>query len=164
MDYHIRKAKSKDKEQIVSIFNYYVENSYAAYPEHKADLDFFDKLTELATGYPLYVIDTTEGEAVGFGLMRPYHNSETFRRTAKLTYFIHPAHTRKGLGTRLLNALTEKAKQMDINTVLADISSKNPASIDFHKKNGFQECGRFKRVGKKFGKDFDVIWMQKFIK
>jgi phosphinothricin acetyltransferase len=163
MDYHIRKAKGKDREQIISIFNYYVENSYAAYPEHKADLGFFDKLRELATGYPLYVIDTSEGEVVGFGLMRPYHSSETFRRTAELTYFIHPAHTRKGLGTRLVSAFTRRAKEIGIDTLLADISSRNTASIDFHKKNGFRECGRLKRVGKKFGRDFDVVWMQKFI-
>jgi len=163
MDYHIRKVKGKDKEQIISIFNYYVENSYAAYPEHKVDLSFFDKLKELATGYPLYVIDTPKGEIVGFGLMRPYHSFETFRRTAKLTYFLHPAHTRKGLGTKLVSAFTKKAKEIGIDTLLADMSSRNTASIDFHKKNGFQECGRFKRVGKKFGRDFDLVWMQKFI-
>jgi len=162
MNYHIRKAKSKDKEQIISIFNYYVENSYAAYPERKVDLGFFDKLRELATGYPLYVIDTPEG-VVGFGLMRRYHSSETFRRTAILTYFIHPAHTRKGLGTKLVSAFAKEAKEIGIDTLLADISSRNTASIDFHKKNGFRECGRLKRVGKKFGGDFDVVWMQKFI-
>jgi len=33
--------------------------------------------------------------------------------------------------------------------------------IEFHLKNGFRECGRFMKVGRKFGEDFDVVWMQK---
>jgi len=36
-------------------------------------------------------------------------------------------------------------------------------SLNFHFKQGFKECGRFQRIGQKFGRDFDVIWMQKFL-
>lgn len=36
-------------------------------------------------------------------------------------------------------------------------------SINFHKKNGFIECGRFQRIGRKHGQTFDVIWMQKML-
>ncbi len=28
---------------------------------------------------------------------------------------------------------------------------------------GFEECGRLKRVGRKFGRDFDVVYMQRFL-
>jgi L-amino acid N-acyltransferase YncA len=47
-----------------------------------------------------------------------------------------------------------------VDTILASISSRNDGSIRFHKKNGFRECGRFRRVGRKFGQDFDIVWMQ----
>jgi len=50
-----------------------------------------------------------------------------------------------------------------VDCLLANISSHNEQSLDFHRKMGFQQCGRFRRVGKKFGKDFDVIWMQKLL-
>jgi phosphinothricin acetyltransferase len=49
---------------------------------------------------------------------------------------------------------------MDVDTILAHTSSRNTASIRFHRKHGFRECGRLRRVGRKFGKDFDVIWVQ----
>ena len=31
-------------------------------------------------------------------------------------------------------------------------------SINFHKNNGFTECGRFKKVGKEKGQIFDTAW------
>jgi phosphinothricin acetyltransferase len=68
-----------------------------------------------------------------------------------------------GLGELLLHTLQRDAQKMNIESLLASISSLNQVSIDFHKKNGFFECGRFEGVGKKFGKEFDVVWMQKFI-
>jgi phosphinothricin acetyltransferase len=50
---------------------------------------------------------------------------------------------------------------MKINSLLANISSRNRQSLEFHRKNGFRECARFPKVGRKFGEDFDAVWMQK---
>ncbi|HQP12426.1 MAG TPA: hypothetical protein PK470_06655 [Candidatus Omnitrophota bacterium] len=33
-----------DRESVVDIFNYYVENSFSAYPEKKVPYEFFDTL------------------------------------------------------------------------------------------------------------------------
>ncbi|MBE0481730.1 MAG: GNAT family N-acetyltransferase [Dehalococcoidia bacterium] len=63
----------------------------------------------------------------------------------------------------MLSLLIREASQMGIDTLLASISSRNQSSIDFHKKNGFTECGKFVSIGRKFGQDFDVVWMQKFL-
>ncbi|MEW6616706.1 MAG: hypothetical protein AB1401_14730 [Thermodesulfobacteriota bacterium] len=35
--------------------------------------------------------------------------------------------------------------------------------MNFHKKNGFIECGRFKNICKKKNKIFDVVYMQKML-
>jgi L-amino acid N-acyltransferase YncA len=63
----------------------------------------------------------------------------------------------------MLNTLISDARKMKIKTVLASISSLNEESIHFHKKHGFLECGRFGSIGRKHGKSFDVVWMQKFV-
>lgn len=36
-------------------------------------------------------------------------------------------------------------------------------SLAFHRKHGFEDCGRFKGVGRKFGEDFDIVWMQRHL-
>ncbi|MEJ1730175.1 GNAT family N-acetyltransferase, partial [Escherichia coli] len=75
-----------------------------------------------------------------------------------------PQHTGKGLGTKALKRLEEDALKVGIKTILANISSMNSRSIDFHKKNGFVECGRFQKIITKMGTPFDIIWMQKTLK
>jgi phosphinothricin acetyltransferase len=52
---------------------------------------------------------------------------------------------------------------MGITALLASISSLNPGSLAFHRKKGFQECGRFVDAGRKKGRDFDEVWMQRMV-
>jgi phosphinothricin acetyltransferase len=163
MDYIFRQANDSDQGAILSIFNHYVETSYAAYFESRVDESFLIQLRQMTSGYPFYIIETPEKQVVGFGLIHRYHPAKTFSRVAELSYFISPSHTRKGLGTKLLSLLIDNATEMGIETLLASVSSLNRSSVDFHNKNGFVECGRFIRVGRKFGQDFDIVWMQKHL-
>ncbi|RJX21568.1 MAG: N-acetyltransferase [Ammonifex sp.] len=163
MDFRIRKLSEGDRTAVVDIFNHFVEYSFAAYPAKKVGYGFFEYLKETARGDSFYVIESPEAQVIGFGLLRKYHGGSIFHRAAELAYFIMPAYGNRGLGTKLLTALLSDATKMGVETVLASISSLNAASLNFHRKNGFAECGRFKRVGKKNGRDFDVIWMQRFI-
>ena len=55
------------------------------------------------------------------------------------------------IGTMALKRLEQDALQVGIKTILANISSINTRSIDFHKKNGFVECGRFQKIITKKG-------------
>jgi L-amino acid N-acyltransferase YncA len=163
MDYKIRKAEERDSGSISDVFNYFIENSYASYETSKTGPDFHSKIKASSPQYPFYVIETSN-LVIGFGFLRPFRNSETFRRTAEITYFILPEHTRKGLGTKLLQVLERKANEMNITTLLANVSSLNNQSLEFHLKNGFRRCGTFRKIGRKFGKNFDVVWMQKSLK
>ena len=162
-DYVIREVADQDQSAIVEIFNYFVEHSFAAYPSDRVGFAFFRNLCTMAEGYPFYVVATPDREVVGFGLLHKYHSAETFKRTAELTYFILPEHTRRGLGGRLLEMLIREAMKKGIDSLLASISSQNQISLDFHRTHGFSECGRFRRVGQKFGESFDVVWMQRFL-
>ncbi|MEW6660022.1 MAG: N-acetyltransferase family protein [Thermodesulfobacteriota bacterium] len=146
---------------VINILNHFIRHSYAAYSEEAVDYHFFDRIVEMSRGYPALVIKTGDHQVVGFGIMRPHHFADSFKRTAEVTYFILPENTRKGLGTAMLDRFVRESGQMGIDSLLANISSRNEESIRFHLQNGFRECGRFMRVGRKFGEDFDVVWMQR---
>lgn len=148
---------------IIDIFNHYVANSFAAYPEKPVPAEYFDRLLQVTEGYPALVALAESGQVAGFGFLRPIHPASSLRRTAEVTYFISPAFTRQGIGSALLSRLVEQAQQMGIDSLVASISSKNLQSIAFHKKSGFCECGRFQRAGRKNGEDFDIVWMQKHL-
>ncbi|HBI13982.1 MAG TPA: GNAT family N-acetyltransferase [Desulfobulbaceae bacterium] len=163
MEYTISPISTEDRESIIDIFNFYVENSFAAYPEKEFPYQAFDIFLQMSNGFPTGSIRDQNGRVVGFGMLRTHNPLPTFSRTAEVTYFIHPDHTGKGLGKMLLCSLENGAVEKGITNILANISSLNPRSIEFHQKNGFKECGRFRKVGKKNGQEFDTVWMQKML-
>jgi L-amino acid N-acyltransferase YncA len=148
---------------VIDIFNYYIENSIAAYPENKVDYALYDMLLNMARGYPDVAVKAEDGELIGFGFLHAYNPFPIFKRTAEISYFIKPEHTDKGIGSAMLEYFIQEARRMNIDSILASISSLNERSIKFHAKHDFMECGRFFRIGRKFSKDFDVVWMQREI-
>ncbi len=161
MPYTFEPLGPAHRDPVIQIFNYFVSYTFSAYPDKPVDKTFFDKLLEMSRGYPAYAVRHESGKIVGFGMLRPWHSAATFRRTAEICYFLLPEHTRTGVGTKLLAMLVDGAKRMGIDSILGSISSRNEESINFHAKNGFTICGRFTNVGKKFDRDFDVVWVQK---
>lgn len=163
MDFHLELISRKDRKPIIDIFNYYVENSFAAYPEQSVSYDFFDLLLKASDGYPAIVVNDGKGAVIGFGMLRSYHPLSVFSKTAEISYFIKPDWVGKGLGKKMLDYLINKGKDKGITSILASISSLNQPSIRFHQRNGFIECGRFKNIGEKKGQIFDLVFMQKIL-
>lgn len=165
MNIEFKNMTQEYSKEVIDIFNYYIENTYAAYPESKVPYEFFYKFLELTKGYPAFIIKNNDNDKIiGFCFLRAYNPFPVFRETAEISYFIEKDEVGKGIGTEALKILEREAKKIGINRLLADISSENILSINFHKSNGFEECGRFHNVGKKKGRYFDVVWMEKTLK
>jgi len=162
MGYRLEPMAEPHRRQVVDLYNHYVETSFAAYLEASAPYELFDRFLARARGYPALVARSEEtGDIVGFAFLHPYHPATSFKRAAEVTYFLHPAHTRQGLGTLLLRGLEQAARPLGVDCLLANVSSRNEASLEFHRKRGFVECGRFREIGRKHGEGFDVVWFQK---
>ncbi len=162
MNYKILPLHEKYYPAMLAVFNHYVENSFAAYPENKAGLDVFSKLLASLGDYPSGVIMCGE-DVAGFAFLRPYSPLSVFRKTAEITCFLAVGHTGKGAGALALSFLEGEAALRGITRILAGISGFNDGSMRFHGRHGFVECGRFRGIGLKFGREFDVVWMEKFL-
>ena len=161
MTYRLEALAEADRTAVVRIFNYFVEESFAAYPEEPVGTEFFDRILAMSDGYPAVSAKTEAGEIVGFGFLRAFHPAGTFARTAEIAYFVLPEHTGRGIGRRMLACFIDAARAMGVDNLLASVSSLNEQSLRFHGKAGFECRGRFVQVGRKAGRDFDVVWFQK---
>jgi phosphinothricin acetyltransferase len=139
-----------------------VKNTFAAYPEEAVPYQSFELLRSTAEGYP-FLVARDEKAALGFAMLRPYSPFAAFSGTAEVSCFVASEQTGKGIGSQLYHRLLHEGREMGLRTILAGISSLNPKSLAFHERQGFVQCGRFLNVGRKWGKDFDVVWMQKTI-
>jgi len=163
MTYSFRQIEESDIPAVIGVFNHYVEHSLSAFPDKPVGQKFADQFMRSSERYPVLVVETDEGEVVGFGFVHQYYPLSTLDRTGMIGYFIHPDHCGKGVGTRLVEELVDRARELGIDNLIAMASAHNEGSIRFHLKNGFREVGRFERVGRKFGKDVDQLWFQRFI-
>lgn len=161
MAYIFAEMSASHRQAVIDIFNYFITESHAAFLGEAVAYPFFDQFLKMAHGYPALVIKDSPGPVVGFGFLRPHYIADSSQRAAAVTYFILPEYTRQGLGTALLDFFIGEARKMGLNSLLASISSRNRESLNFHLRNGFRECGRFLKVGRKFGADVDAVWMQK---
>lgn len=118
------------QQGVMEIFNYYIENTTAAFRPNRVPKEFYIKLLEKPNGYPSYVI-------------------------------IDKDYSGKGLGSKCLEILEKEAWKLDIKNLIAEISSENEESINFHKKHGFTMVGEMKNIGKKFNRNFGVVIMDK---
>lgn len=153
--------QEKHRKPVIDILNYYIRRTNFAFRREEVACDHFDRYLQNAmelSGYA--VIDDSTADIIGFCQLKPYAPLSTFESTVETSYFLTPDSTRKGIGTLMLQRLIEDARKLNKAHMVASISGDNLASISFHKKQGFLECGRFKNVGNKFNKDFDIVYMQ----
>lgn len=156
----IRQACGEDREAVLSIFNHYVVHGFAAYADKPVSERYFTALINNA--HVFYVVDSPEG-VIGFGFVKPFLPFPAFATTGELSYFILPEYINQGFGSLLLYRLTRDSHAKGIAMVVAHMASWNEEAVRFHRKHGFYEAGRLKKVGKKFGKSFDILVMQKAI-
>jgi phosphinothricin acetyltransferase len=163
MSFQFEPLAEGHRTAVIDIFNHFATETFAAYFDQALPYAFFDRLLEMTKGYPALAVRDETGKVVGFGVLHRWHPASSFDRVAEISYFLWPDATGQGVGSALLTRFEERARAMGIDTILASISSRNEGSIRFHLKHGFREAGRFERVGRKFGQDFDVVWMQKHV-
>ncbi len=161
----IRKARQEDLPSLLAIYNYEIEHGTATFDLNPKTLEERQKWFDLHSGGKyLLLVAEEDGEAVGYASLSPYREWEAYVQTVELSIYVDAAHRRKGIGDQLMQAILDYARQReDIYTVVSVITGDNEKSIRMHKKYGFEDCGRLKEVGMKFGRRLDVVNLQLFV-
>lgn len=158
----IRRYTPEDAEAIAAIIDHYAINTFVSYNSTPYGKTITERFNTQSDDYPNYVVEI-DGKIVGSGGLRPVHPGDTVKRTGEIGYSFLPEYTGRGFGSLLLERLEADARALGMDNLIGSISSRNEQSLAFHLKHGFVECGRFKRAGRKFDQDFDIVWVQKFL-
>jgi phosphinothricin acetyltransferase len=158
----IRDAADTDADAIAAIYGHHVLNGTASY-----DLDppsahiHREKIASVqAEGWP-YLVAEEDGQVAGYAYATQIRPRAAYRFTAEDSIYVHPSHMRRGVGRALLSSLLERSAECGFGTMIAVIGGAEPASVGLHAALGFQEVGRLKAVGFKFGRWLDSVYMQR---
>lgn len=158
----IRKANNLDLKHITEIYNWAVQNTVATFDlenrtEEKANLWF---LSHQDPYYPLLVA-VKDGEILGWASISPFHPRPAYKSSGEFSIYIAPEFQGLGIGKKLLEALCKIAERLGYHTLLGLITGTNKVSLALAGKLGFQEAGRYREVGQKFGQLLDVVVVQR---
>ncbi len=101
------------------------------------------------------------GTLAGFAYASQHRTRAAYRWSVDVSVYVAPASHRLGIARRLYTALLGTLEEQGYRTAFAGIALPNDASTGFHRSMGFTEVGIYHRVGFKFGRWRDVLWLER---
>lgn len=149
--------------QITAIYNHFIAKTTITFEtEPVSVLEMTHRMEHISAGFPYFVL--VEGdEVLGYCYAHKWKEKEAYSKTVETTIYLKPGQEGKGLGTMLMDALTDACRKQGIHVLVACITYPNVASEHLHLKLGFEQVSRFHEVGFKFGRWIDIYDFQKII-
>lgn len=153
----VRSVQRDDLPAIVAISNWAAEHTAANFAIEPESLESWVKSWEQTQRmYPWLVAELDGGPIIGFAKASSHKGRCAYAWTAEVSVYVHPEHHGQGIGTKLYGKLIPILKAQGYVTLLAGITSPNPASEKLHRTFGFRRVGVFERVGWKFNQWHNV--------
>ena len=157
----IRPATAADIPAITRIYGHAVRHGTASFElETPDEAEMMRRMRALRdAGYP-YLVAETDAVA-GYAYATQFRDRAAYQFTAEDSIYVHPDWMGRGIGRALLDTLMQRSSAQGFRTIIAVIGGAEPASIALHSKCGFREAGRLEKVGFKFGRWLDSLYMQR---
>lgn len=160
MELCIRRARDADVPAIVDIYNHEVLTSTSTWDEQPQTVEQRRAWRHaMGPGEPVLVVEVG-GAIAGFAYLHCMSDKAGWRFTREDTIYVHRDFRGRGIGRALLSALLDEARVLGMHTVVAVVSDDNEASISLHRSLGFEEAGRLRQSGYKFGRRLNTLYMQ----
>ncbi|MBS1675519.1 MAG: N-acetyltransferase [Actinobacteria bacterium] len=163
----IRPVQVTDLPAIRDIYNHFVRTSTVTFDEKETEpeswLHKYELLAESGLPFLAAVDDDGDREVLlGFAYAQHWRAKSAYRFSAEDTIYLAPHAAGRGLGKALLQALLDASVAAGLREIIAVIEpTAAEASIALHRRYGFEDAGRLRNVGVKFGRSLDVVFLQK---
>ncbi len=163
MGVEVRAPEREALPGIVAIYNHYVLTTAATFDLEAvrvADREaWFHEHT--AGGRHRLLVATRDGQLIGWSTSSPFRPRPAYATTVEVSVYCGAGETGRGVGSALYRHLFDQLRGEDIERLVAGVALPNPASVALHRRFGFSPVGVFSRVGRKFGRYWDVRWYER---
>lgn len=166
----IRVATANDAEKLLEIYTYYVENTAISFEYKVPSVDEFkSRILKTLARYP-YLVSERNGLIVGYAYANAFKERSAYNWAVETTIYVDKDLKGKGLGKELYSALENALALQNISNLNACIGypvvddeylTKN--SAQYHEHLGYKLVGEFHKCGYKFGRWYNMVWMEKII-
>jgi|SRR6266853_1576002 len=159
----IRTAQREDLARINEIYNYYVVNTAVTFDVEPYTMErreaWFSQFAP--TGRHRLLVGEENKVVIGYTGTTRFRPKAAYETTVEATIYCAPEAVGKGIGKRLYAELFASLKGEDIHRFVAGYALPNVATEALHKRFGFEVVGVFRENVRKFGKYWDVCWVER---
>lgn len=167
-DIRLRFAVPEDAEALVAIYAPYVLGTAITYEyEVPSPAEFRHRIEEYSRKYP-YLVAEVGGVPAGYAYACPLGSRPAFDWSIETAIYIREDYKGLGIGRLLYEKLEAILRLQGIRTMtaaVATVAHDDPyltnASLAFHLRMGFTPVGTFRNCGCKFGRWYDLTWLEK---
>lgn len=166
----IRTVLLNDAERLREIYAWYVEQTAITFDYNTpSEEEFWEHIQDTLKKYPYLVLED-DGVIYGYAYAGPFKGRAAYGRSCEVTIYLDHEAKGRGYGRKLYGALEKELKKRGFLNLYACIG--DPIEEDefltrnseqFHHHMGYTKVGTFHKCGYKFGRWYNMIWMEKFI-
>ena len=163
-------ATVDDAEKILAVYAPYILETGITFEYEVPTVEAFrERIAKVLTRFP-YLVAERGGEILGYSYANPLGERAAFSRAAETVLYVKKDARGEHIGSDLYARLEELLKKQNITNICACIAYREEedetlthASPKFHAACGYKKIEHFTKCGYKFGRWYDLIWMEKFI-
>jgi phosphinothricin acetyltransferase len=159
----IRPATAQDLPRLTEIYNYYVLHTPVTFDLEPYTVEkrrsWFDQFA--ATGRHRLLVAVENNVVIGYAGTTRFRAKAAYDTTVEATIYCAQEAVGKGIGRKLFAALFEAIAQEDIHRIVGGYTMPNAGSASLLERFKFQPVGIFRETGRKFGKYWDVAFLER---
>lgn len=136
-----RDATYADLEKIVAIYNTTIASRMVTADTEPVSVASRERWfgEHNATKRPLWIIENSEGEIVGWVSFQSFYGRPAYDATVEISIYMDESQRGKGLGKEVLQYCIKRAPDFGIRTLLGFIFAHNEASLKLFRHFGFED-------------------------
>lgn len=169
-DFSIRAATPDDAGELLAIYTPYVTNTAISFECEAPGLSEFQKRIENTLKRYPYLLAERDGEILGYAYTGPFVGRAAYAWAAETTIYLKEGKKKMGIGRALYEALEKVSRAQNILNLNACIGYPEAEdeyltgnSVQFHGHMGYRMVGEFYKCGYKFGRWYNMVWMEKIL-
>ncbi len=166
LPFEVRAVREEDAAAIVDLLNPIITAGiYTIMDEPFSVQDQIDFIR----GFPqrgVYhaAVEVESGRVLGIQDVAPLGGgSKVFQHVGEISTFVSLADQRGGVGRSLCEATFQRAQELGLLKILANVRGDNPRAVAFYQSQGFRVIGTAQRQAFVWGKYLDEILLERLL-
>ena len=167
---NVRDVQIQDAEALLAIYAPYVELTAITFEYDVPTVDEFRRrITDISKRYP-WLVAEDNGRIVGYAYASAFKERAAYQWAVETSIYVDRNERGMGPGKLLHETLEETLRErgiLNMNACIAYTDKEDEFltldSVRFHERLGYSKVAHFHQCGRKFGRWYDMIWMEKLI-